>query len=366
MSKSNLFAFSVLIVALTICTLPTVGVAQHHKPEIIKYDTNYYRSYIEDLTTRLYSSVKYTNFSIYNWDKRAGLHYNTNRQIILGFGFNYSIFGLNIGLNFPFINDRNNDRYGDSDYIDLQSHIYARKVNIDLYLQYYEGYYITNPTKVIEDWPSNDTFPKRPDIKTYNIGFNVQYIFNHRKYSYRAAFVQNEWQKKSAGSWIAGANFFYVIQHGDSSIIPRNISPEDLFYGLQYNRSDVLNIGISGGYYYTLVISKHAFLSAGLAVGPSIGYSWLDRQDKEKLQTSGVNMNMNGLFRSALGYNSERLYVGVSFLHQMVINQLPVKEVWQYFNTGNFRINLSYRFKLKKPIKFLNPRYWKITEKYYD
>ncbi len=58
-----------------------------------------------------------------------------------------------------------------------------------------------------------------------------------------------------------------------SSIIPKDIYPEDLFYGLQYNRSDVLNVGISGGYYYTLVISKHVFISAGLSVGPSIGYS---------------------------------------------------------------------------------------------
>jgi hypothetical protein len=109
-----------------------------------------------------------------------------------------------------------------------------------------------------------------------------------------------------------------------------------------------------------VVISKHVFISAGLSVGPSIGYSWLDRDDDQKLQTSGVNLNLNGLVRSALGYNSERIYVGLSFLHQIVLNQLPVKEIWSHFNTGNFRINAVYRFRLKKPIKFLNPRYWKI------
>jgi hypothetical protein len=326
------------------------------------YDTNYYISYTEDLTTRLYSSIKYTNFRIQNMDKWKAVRYNTNRRLILGIGANYSVFGLNIGFNLPF-NRLDEDKYGQSDYLDLQTHIYARKFNIDLYLQFYEGYYIANPTKILSDWPGNDTFPKRPDINNFSIGFNFQYLFNYRKFSYKAAFVQNEWQKKSAGSFTAGLNTFYITTRGDYSLIPENVYPEDIFYGLQYHRSDVLNVGINGGYYYTLVISKHLFISAGLSVGPSIGYSWLDRDDNQKLQTSGVNLNLNGLVRSALGYNSERIYVGFSFLHQIVLNQLPVKEIWSHFNTGNFRINAVYRFRLNKPIKFLNPRYWKILNK---
>ena len=128
----------------------------------VEHDTTYYKSYTEMLSTRLYSSVKYTNFQVYNLDKFKGLRYNTNRQIILGFGANYSIFGLNIGLNFPF-NSYDEDKYGESNYLDLQSHVYTRKFTIDLYLQWYTGYYVANPVKVIEGWPSNDTFPKRPD-----------------------------------------------------------------------------------------------------------------------------------------------------------------------------------------------------------
>lgn len=347
-----------LYLVIIFISFPENSKAQEILPEKIDHDTTYYLSYMEMLTTRLFSSVKYTNVQIRNFDKWTGLKYNTNRQIILGFGLNYSIFGLNIGLNLPF-NSYDEEKYGVSNYLDLQSHIHARRFNIDLYLQFYEGYYISNPSKVIENWPSSDTFPKRPDIKVYSIGFNVQYIFNYKRYSYKAAFIQNEWQKKSAGSFTAGANTFYIITRGDSSIIPNEIYPEDLFYGLRYDRSDVLNIGVSGGYYYTLVISNHFFISAGLSVGPSIGYSWLDRHDSQKLQPSGVNLNFTGNFRSAIGYNSSRLFVGFSFLHQIVLNQLPVKEIWQNFNTGNLRFNIVYRFNLRKPIKFLNPRYWK-------
>ena len=166
----------------------------------VNYDTSYYVSYTEMLTTRLYSSVKFTDFQIRNLDKWSAIRYKTNRQIILGLGANYSIFGLNIGLNFHF-NKNDEDKYGTSDYLDLQSHIHARRFNLDLYLQFYTGYYIANPNKVIEGWPEKDTFPKREDIKVNTIGFNFQYIFNYKKYSYKAAFIQNEWQKKSAFSW---------------------------------------------------------------------------------------------------------------------------------------------------------------------
>ena len=71
-------------------------------PEKIDHDTNYYVTYMEMLTTRLYSSVKYANTQVQNFDQWRGIRYNTNRQIILGVGVNYSIFGLNLGLNFPF------------------------------------------------------------------------------------------------------------------------------------------------------------------------------------------------------------------------------------------------------------------------
>ncbi|MBE9517967.1 MAG: DUF4421 family protein [Bacteroidetes bacterium] len=42
------------------------------------------------------------------------------------------------------------------------------------------------------------------DLRTNIIGLNVQYLFNSERYSYKASFLQNEFQKRSAGShyWI--------------------------------------------------------------------------------------------------------------------------------------------------------------------
>lgn len=337
--------------------------AQSPQPIKINYDTNYYVSYSEKLSTRLYTSFKYTAFRIGNVNPGKNVLYNTNHNLILGFGATYSIFTLNIGLNFPFVNKWDKDKFGESDYLDLQTHIYAKKVTIDFYGQAYAGYYLYNSSNIIQDWPQSDTFYKRPDIKTYTLGTNVQYIFNYNKFSYRATYVQNEWQKKSAGSFVVGFNTFYISHSGDSSLIPTNINPPDLFYGEVIKRQDVLNIGISGGYYYNLVIGKHVFFSIGFAGGPSLGYSWFNVNEHYETKYSGINLSFNGVLRSAIGYNSERFFIGATFLNQFVLSALPHDDFWSNFSTGNFRINLVYRFNLKKPMKLVNVRYWKFLYK---
>jgi len=332
--------------------------AQNYHPPTIDWDTNYYVSYVNELSARIYTSTKYASLRYLNPSIGKNLFYTPNNNIILGVGATYSVFTLNIGLNFPFVNSGDTTRYGLSDYWDLQTHVYTKKITLDLYAQIYGGYYLRNSVNVLENWPRADTFYKRPDIVTYNLGWNAQYIFNYKKFSYRAIYIQNEWQKKSAGSWVVGANMFYITNTGDSLIIPSNIDPPDMFDGTNFKRKDALNIGISGGYYYTLVMAEHLFFSVGFAGGPSIGYSWLNINESLPMQYSGVDLNFNGVFRASLGYNSERLWVGTFFLNQFVVNQLPVENIWTNLSTGNFRIILVYRFKLKKPMKLVNVRYW--------
>jgi hypothetical protein len=332
------------------------------KPLVIDWDTAYYSSFFENLTTRLYSSVKYTAFRISNRDEKQNLFYLGNRNVILGFGATYSWFTLNIGLNFPFVN-HDNDKYGKTKYLDLQTHIYLGKYNIDFYAQNYNGSYLANSNNVLNDWPQNDTFQTRRDISTYTIGFNVQYVFNWKRFSYKAIYNQNEWQKKSAGSLVIGTNAFFYINVADSSLFPNNLENPDLFYGLDYNRQDVLNVGVSAGYYYTLVIAKHFFISAGAAGGPGLGYVWINDGQKENVRFSSIALNFNTMARASLGYNSERIFVGGSFLQQFFFNQQPTKNIWNHFGTGNVRVYLVYRFKLNKPIKPANPRYWKIFNK---
>ena len=336
--------------------------AQVDQFEPLDYDTNYYHSYTDKLTTRLYSPVKYSNFSILDRSLNKSIDYNVNNKIMLGFGANYSVFGLNIAFNLPF-NERDYDRYGETEYIDLQSHLYLRKYVVDFYLQRYKGFYLNNANEVVENWLVVDSFPKRPDIRIIDAGLGVQYIFNSKKFSYRAAYIQNEWQKRSAGSFILGASIFYAMVKGDSSLIPNTVTPPDFAGGSKYDKSTQISLGINAGYTYTLVVWKKVFLVMGLSVGPALGSTSVQETDVYDPLKSGVTINLNAVGRSSLGYNSDKFYVGVFYLNQIIGNRLPQEDVWNILNTGNFRFNLVYRFNLKKPIQFLNPENWKKLNK---
>ena len=347
-----MFSAFILIVFTGLLTPELKG--QIHPVLDRNYDTNYIETFHHKLTTRLYSSVKYTHFSFLNVQKNKMLMYNNNSNYILGVGVTYSLLTLNIGVGFGFIN-HDDDRYGSSKYWDLQTHIYSRKISIDLYLQWYNGFYIVNPDKAVSGWDDPHKYPTRPDISTYNIGYNIQYFFNSRKFSYPASYIHNEYQKKSAGTWAIGTNTFYMIAGGDSVINRPGSDPEDLFGSKAFHRADMLNFGFSGGYYYTLVIAKHVFISLGLAAGPGIGFSWLDYDETGRSEKTGLTLGVNGLLRSSAGYNGRKFFVGVSILHQMMINQLPENHIWEFYSTGFIRLNFVYRFKLKKPIRFFDP-----------
>lgn len=361
-SRFTKIRISIWMIRLILVLITNVVQSQTNTFTALDYDTNYYHSYTDKLTTRLYSSVKYTNFSIQDQSLKKAVNYNVNNKVMLGLGANYSVFGLNIAFNLPF-NEKDFDQYGETEYIDLQSHLYLRKYVVDFYLQRYKGFYINNPMEILQNWIVADSFPKRPDIRIVDAGLAVQYILNSKKFSYRAAYIQNEWQKKSAGSFILGASIFYVMVKGDSSLIPKNIEPPDFADGSKYDKSTQFSLGANAGYTHTFVAWKKFFLVIGLSAGPAIGNTSVHQTNMNQVTKSGITLNFNALGRGSFGYNSHKFYMGVFYLNQIIGNKLPQEEVWNFVNTGNFRFNLVYRFNLKRPIKLLNPDYWKFLHK---
>jgi hypothetical protein len=84
------------------------------------------------------------------------------------------------------------------------------------------------------------------------------YAFNHRRFSYPAAFTQSYIQRRSAGSWLAGISYQggSIKTNNQSSPTPTNPTPDI--------RIDVGHIGIGGGYGYNWVIGKKWLLHGSL------------------------------------------------------------------------------------------------------
>ena len=155
-----------------------------HKLFSTETDTNYVINYSSELTTRLYGSVKSASFRLADREIRKSLDYLPNDKLLLGVGVNHGFLGINVGINFPFVN-KDDDRYGTTDYLNLTTRIFARKLYIELLLQYYHGYYNSNSYDMISSWPK-DTYMIRGDLRTFSIGLSMDYIFNNKKFSLRA------------------------------------------------------------------------------------------------------------------------------------------------------------------------------------
>lgn len=326
-----------------------------------EHDTNYIASYIEDFTTRVFSAVSYSSITLSDQNLDKDLVYEIPSRIYFGAGFNYSVIGINLAFS-PFKNSTLESEYGETKSFDFRLNFYGRKIIYDFYLMSHRGFYMSNPEDILYSWPDTSKYPTRPDMELFSTGLVAQYLFNNKKFSMRATYMQNEWQKKSAGSFIAGGEFFYSHLHGDSSFIPDQVNPPEFMDGYHFNHSSSLNLGLNGGYSHTFVIKKHVFLAIGLSLGPQLSYSVVSSETDSPQRKESFTWGINALLRAGLGYNSRRVYVGMFFISENLSHELAASQGSSLFSTGIFKLNVAYRFSLKKPIKLLNPNYWKFLQ----
>lgn len=311
-------------------------------------DSAYIEDHTKDLTMRLYGSRKYTLYDVKDRTYDRELKYRPNSNFNIGVGANYKFLGLNIGFKLPFINN-DNKTYGKTSLLDLQSHIYLRKLVIDFYGQYYKGYYLENPHVAMPGYPAEDIYSLRPDLYSLDIGLNMQYIFNDKRFSYRSAYLQNEYQKKSAGSFLVGWEAFAVKVHGDSAIIPPSLGAKGFWGGSDFNHTGILSVAVNGGYAYTYVYKKHFFGTVSVVGAIGINRSKLTYPD-ERPDDHKTGLELNNTVRLSIGYNSNRYFAGIHYVNMLTSSTAPVTDGTQKFGAGNFRVSIVRRFTLKKKL----------------
>jgi len=309
-------------------------------------DSAYVTDLTRKLTVRAFGSNKFSKYTPGDYGFNRNLSYSANNNYNIGVGATYKYVGFNIESKIPFIN---NDvaRYGKTKFLDLQTFLYLRKFTVDLYYLSYKGYYLSDREIITTPVAEPDAYPQRPDLGTRNIGLNVQYIFNNRRFSFRAAFLQNEYQKKSAGSFMAGGGIHNIRVRADSAVIPVDIRFPGYFGNNSFNNSNTTNLFINAGYAYTLVIHQHFFVTAALMAGPGINYTVL-RDDGRQSKEDRASAVISGTIRGAAGYNSKYYFVGVQYINFINRNSTPVAGAWQEFQNGNMHLTLAKRFRLQR------------------
>jgi len=309
---------------------------KHNAPDTA-YIKDYYHHYI---VLRAYESTKFNSYQFL--DNGNKVTYKPNNHNNLGLGFNYKYLSVNLGFYVPFLS-KNRNKYGSTQTLDLQTHLYLQRFIIDLYGQFYKGYYLSNPSTL----SSNTTgYILRPDIHTRDISAVVQYVFSYKTFSYNAAYYQNEYQKKSAGSFIAGAGIYHTDVKADSTLIPPGTIYTNFYDGRKFNTTSNNSLATSIGYTYTYVYKKHYFLTGSLSGGIGLNYSVIDNTSTQQ-SSSRLGPEYNLTARAAAGYNSDVYFAGVTYVRLTTENSAPFSRTFQDVNAGNFRVIVAKRFRIK-------------------
>ncbi len=293
-------------------------------------DTNYYKVYPGSVTARFYLSQKYTTFTLQQ-KNAPDLSYWPNTTLNMGVGATYHNFSLNLAYGFPFINK--DEEKGKTKYLDLQGHFYKPKTVIDFYGQLYKGYHL-EPKGLAG---TANAYYYRPDLKVNVFGLSVYHIYNSSRFSYRAAILQNEWQKKSAGTFLAGAEAYYGIMKGDSSWVPAAVAN---YYNKQgISKINYFSIGPGIGYAYTAVLLQHLYLTGSLTGSFHLSYTTETGTGSQHQ----LSVNPVARFRVAAGYNSDTWNVSANWIG----DRLPFKGAaggGDYtLQTGNYRFIIAKR-----------------------
>jgi hypothetical protein len=332
--------FLLILVAAFCAVQPSRAQSQVQvSPPKIHYDTNYVESYRGYLMPRFHITRKTTGIRYHNAEKGYSLRYQPNKTFNIGVGMTYKFLTLKIGIGvLPPYESRGKTRD-----LDLQFNSYGKRLATDVILQFYKGFYLPAQTSGM---PAQE-FYVRPDLAVSALGGTVQYVFNNRKFSYRAAFQQTELQKKSAGTILVGMELFMGRFRADSTIVPSAIQRVESD-GLRKMR--FIEFGPNVGYAYTWVLNKF-FLTTIASIGLNGGINRFYDGDGA---TTFTGFSPNTVFKVSAGYNIKRWGFNMLYLSRAL--HLPEFEDRSIVvNTGTLRMNFIYRInpnlKVRKMLK---------------
>lgn len=195
--------------------------------------------------------------------------------------------------------------------------LYSSTIGIDYIYSRNKGDYTISETK---------GFGKGNNIKdvhfeglnTYINSVNIYYIFNHKHFSYPAAFSQSTQQKKSCGSVVLGIVYAHQKLDFDYTKLPANLLKDSagndiIFDELKFDKVNFYDYSISCGYAYNWVFARNFLFAASLS--PAIGYKFSKGQSIDHKQLfSSHNINIDAIGRFGIVWNNSRFFGGASAL----------------------------------------------------
>jgi hypothetical protein len=317
-----------LFFLLPVLLAETKPVFAQEKP----HDSSFYTTYPKKITTRFYFSKKFNNITVPGSTDAHSFEYRPNTQLTTGVGLTLNTLSLNVAYGFGFMN--NDDEKGKTKIIDLEGHAYPYKWAVDLLAIRYKGLHI-DPKGYATN---NENYYYREDAIQLLLGIAAYRVVNYKRFSYNAAMIQSEWQKRSAGSFLYGGEMYYGYLKGDSSLIPAVMAHD--FNQAGIDKTQFFTIGVGAGYAYTLVLAKHFYAMGSLITNLDLHFT-MDHYGRDELKKNALQPSL--IYKAAIGYNFNDWNISANFAGNTLWVKTPsVDQVYKY-PIGNYRFIVAKR-----------------------
>ena len=261
--------------------------------------------------------------------RNRGYLKNTSDQ--LGLGIAYKVINLDLSFSLP------SRRQLDTSFQNLKQFRLAfsytgRKFGFRYYLNQGRGLVVADPLK---------RFYSNPDVSMFKTGVQGTYIFNEDRYSLRAAFLQNEIQRKSAGSFLAKADLFYYNLKAPTGFVSSDKDLETVYgnqVGLRYLRGPGLLL--MPGYGMNFVFFEgQVYIAPVLFAGGGLAYNFYAAESGSHNKT---NLLLGASGQVNFGYNNPYLYLNFGISHETTHFSLNPSFVSE--TDFRFVMTLGFRF----------------------
>lgn len=244
--------------------------------------------YSDHVKLRLGFSNSFNSFHIKDAASRLDFTLSPNQRLRSTLTLMYKFIEIDLGYTPEFIRFNKDDAIrGRTKFYNFGTRFYLGHWMQELQYAKTKGFYVDR-----DDIGSDENI-LFPHFQVQKIGGSTSYIFN-REFSFRAIFLQSEWQRKSAGSFVPSISYYFTT-------IKNNDPSED----------HILDIAVGPGYYYNWVLQDRFLVSAG-------GYGGVGYNRSKTVYSDGTpdetfdGLSFQAQFRLTLGYNSERFYAGAA------------------------------------------------------
>lgn len=187
-------------------------------------------------------------------------------------------------------------------------------------------------------------------------GANLYYIFNHKRFSYPAAFAQSTVQRKSCGTWKVGFSITRHLMQFNYDELPEQLKQNPsypLSQSFMFREINYMDYSVSGGYAYNWVFKKNWLFC--ISVSPAIGYKKttsnttlleeLDEKDSQKRSRifNMNNFNFNTTLRAGLVWNNTKYFGGLSIIMHNYNYHHSRLSINNTFGTLNLYMGLNFR-----------------------